>query len=281
MNTKDHSFYFPAGPHGVLLLHGLTGTPAEMKPVGIKLTQAGFSVYGVQLAGHCGTKKDLLATEWRDWYESVENALDRLKAECDVVFAAGLSMGAVLALHLAAQRPEAVAGVSLYSTTLWHDGWSVNRAYRLLPLASYLPFTSRISIPERPPYGIKDERTRKMIASRMLDGDSASAGLDGMPIGSLLELQRLTSLVRREIPTITTPTLILHARDDDIASLRNVRHLEQKLAGPVTTHILDDSYHMITIDRQRNRVVDHSRDFFHRYGNKQSSMAPARMTASF
>lgn len=274
MNSKDFSFYFPGGSKGVLLIHGLTGAPAEMKIIGSRLAQAGFSVYGMQLAGHCGNQQDLLQTGWSDWYASVESAYARLKADCDVVFAAGLSMGAVLALHLAAQRPEALAGIGLYSTTLWHDGWSVGRAHPLLPLAAYLPFVSRLSVAERPPYGIKDQRIRQMIVSRMLNGDSGSAGLAGMPIGSLLELRRLTSTVRKEIPFIKTPTLIVHAREDDIASIRNVRHLERMLAGPVTTRILEDSYHMITVDRQRNLVADYSSRFFDKQNPHREKASP-------
>lgn len=246
----------------MLLIHGLTGTPVEMKYIGSRLAQAGFSVYGMQLAGHCGSLRDLLKTGWADWYASVEDGYERLRTECDVVFAAGLSMGAVLALHLAAQRPGALAGIGLYSTTIWNDGWSVSAAHPLLPLAACMPFLSGVCIPESPPYGLKDQRIREMVVAKMFSGDSASAGLPGMPIGSLLKMNRLIAKVKAEVPSITTPALIIHALEDDISSLRNARFLECTLAGPVTLQILHDSYHMITIDRQRAQVAEYTKSFF-------------------
>jgi len=258
----DHSFYIPGDSRGVLLIHGLTGTPAEMKFVGRHLAAAGFTVYGMQLAGHCGTEHDLLRTTWRDWRTSVERAHDRLARHCDCIFAGGLSMGALLALHLAARRPRQVAGIALYSTTLWHDGWSVPLTHRLLPLVLRLPGTGRFSAPERHPYGLKDERMRQMIVSQMMSGQSGAAGLAGMPFPSLLEMRRLTSRVKRELPRIRTPALVLHALHDDISSVRNARYLERRLGGPVVTQFLNDSYHMITVDRQRTEVVRRSLEFF-------------------
>ena len=262
MAIPDYSFFIPGDSRGVLLIHGLTGTPAEMKYLGRKLAAAGFTVYGMQLAGHCGGRKDLLRTGWMDWYESIERAHDWLAQRCEVVFAAGLSVGATLTLHLAACRPGALAGIALYSTTIWNDGWSVSIAHPLLPLAAYLPFVSRISIPEGPPYGIKDERMRQMIVSRMKNGDSGAAGLSGTPIASLLEMQHLIDQVKSEIQDIHTPALVVHTLEDDISSMRNARYLEKNLGGPVTLRILNDSFHMITIDRQRMDVARYSQEFF-------------------
>ena len=68
---------------GVLLIHGLTGTPAEMRYVGKALARRGYTVSGMQLAGHCRAESDLLATGWRDWYGSVESAYQRLAERCD------------------------------------------------------------------------------------------------------------------------------------------------------------------------------------------------------
>src|ERR1700755_2174081 len=93
---KPSEFRLSGGRSGVLLIHGLTGTPTEMRFVGNGLNRAGFSVLGMQLAGHCGDENDLLATGWRDWYASVVEAATRFRAEVDHLFVAGLSMGAVL-----------------------------------------------------------------------------------------------------------------------------------------------------------------------------------------
>lgn len=256
------SFLYGDGPDGVLLIHGLTGTPTEMKYVGKGLARAGFTAFGMQLAGHCGTEPDLLATGWRDWAASVEMAYTVLAGRCRRVFVAGLSMGAVLALHLAAQIPGRLAGLALYSTTLKYDGWAIPKLSFLLPLVLRLPYGGRYRFVESPPYGIKDERLRKRVAASMFAGDSAAAGLAGTPGLSLRELWGLVAEVKRQIPAITTPALIMHARHDDVTSPWNAAYLRRRLGGPTQTVLLDDCYHMITVDQQRKEVVEHTARFF-------------------
>lgn len=273
MNIKDCSFLFEGGPNGVLLLHGLTGAPAEMKYVGKGLARAGFTVYGMQLAGHCGTKEDLLATGWRDWYASAEQGMAFLAGRCQRVFAAGLSMGALLALRLAAAHPETVAGVGLYSTSLRHDGRSVSKLHAFLPLLMLLPWGRRHCFPESFPYGIKNERLRERIVSLMFSGDSSQAGLTGTPGASLMELWRLRKVVMRDMPAIRTPALIMHAAKDDVTSLWNVHYLQKHLAGPVETILLDNCFHMITVDQQCQDVVAHTIRFFQALGVSQHAEA--------
>jgi len=262
MERHDSSFFFEGGDAGVLLIHGLTGTPAEMKIVGKGLARAGFTVYGMQLAGHCGSKEDLLATGWRDWYASAEQGLQFLAGRCRHVFAAGLSMGALLSLHLAAAHPGRVAGIGLYSTSLRHDGRAVSSMQAFLPVLLLLPWGRRHCFPESPPYGIKNDRIRERIVALMTSGDSSQAGLVGTPGASLGELQQLRKVVMREIPSIATPTLIMHASHDDVTSLWNVEYLQERLAGSVETILLPDCFHMITIDQQVQDVITHSARFF-------------------
>jgi carboxylesterase len=108
-----------------LLLHGLGGTPVEMRFVALGLARAGMTVSCPQLAAHSGNFDELQESRWQQWYASAEAALDELRNRCDTVIVAGLSMGAVLALMLAAERKEDVDGVALYSPTLSLDGWGV------------------------------------------------------------------------------------------------------------------------------------------------------------
>jgi carboxylesterase len=102
----DKSQYWPGGRVGILLIHGLGGTPVELRFVAQALARAGHTVYCCQLAGHCGTPEELRRSTWQEWYLSVEEAHDRLKQDCDVILAGGLSMGGILALHLAQNRPD-------------------------------------------------------------------------------------------------------------------------------------------------------------------------------
>src|SRR5262245_11862684 len=114
---EDRSYTFERGRVGALLLHGLGGTPVEMRYVAMGLARAGFTVSCPQLAGHSGSFEELRCSRWQDWYASAEAALERLRQRCDLVVVGGLSMGAVLALRLAAGREDAVGGAAAFAPT--------------------------------------------------------------------------------------------------------------------------------------------------------------------
>jgi carboxylesterase len=273
-------FLWRAGRSGVLLIHGLTGTPTEMRFVARGLHEAGFTVRAVQLAGHCGSNEDLLATGWRDWARSVEVAASELRAQVDHLFVAGLSMGALLALKLAIDGPGDVDGVGLYGTTFRYDGWAIPAVARLsflLPLACRLGVGRDRVFMETAPYGIKNERIRRWIVARMLAGDSEAAGLAGNPWPSLAEFVELSRHVRRRLAVVRAPCLVVHSTDDDIASLANVAEIERRVRAPVEKVLLDDSYHMVTVDQQRDVLIERSAQFFRRIA--ASAAVPARPIA--
>ena len=264
---QNAEFHFQGGRDGVLLIHGLTGTPSEMLLLGKGLNRAGFTVSGVQLAGHCGDQADLLATGWRDWYASVETAAHELQSRVDRVFVAGLSMGALLALLLAAKNPRLIRGVGALGTTFQYDGWNMPRIGRLsflLPLLKKFGIARDRVFMEETPYGLRDERIRQMVSSAMLGGDSMAGGLPGNPWHSLADLYVLSARVRRRLRQVHAPCLIAHAVEDDIADVRNAHLVASKVSGPVEMLLLEDSYHMITIDRERRLVIDRLARFFSR-----------------
>jgi carboxylesterase len=261
MNFAKQSLFLTGGKTGILLIHGLGGAPAELKVVATGLQSEGFTVSCCQLAGHCGTAEDLITTGWHDWAASVETALAELRTECDTVLVGGLWLGAILALHAAAKHPDKISGLLLYAPTLWYDGFSVPWYAFLLKWVINTPFGQRYRFQEREPYGIKDQRIRKLIVRAMGLGKSAEAGLSSTPSQSLKEMWDLVAVVKPELPSIKTPALIVHAREDDISDLSNTIYLQRKLGGLVDTLVLDDSYHIVTIDKQRSLVVDRSAAF--------------------
>src|SRR6185369_11258439 len=156
----------PGGKTGVLLIHGLGGTPLELKSVATGLHSAGCTVHVCQLAGHCGAEADLAATNWKDWSATVEAGYRALLVHCDRIFVGGLSMGAILALNFARQHRHSLRGVLLLAPTLFYDGWSVRRQRWLMhwlrPLIS-TPMGRRYRFVEREPFGIKDPRIRAIV----------------------------------------------------------------------------------------------------------------------
>jgi len=274
---KSADFYFEGGRAGVLLIHGLTGPPNEMRTVGKGLHRAGFTVYGMQLAGHCGDLDDLVRTGWKDWYASVLEGVDRLRRDVDHCFVAGLSMGAVLALKAAADRPDDIAGVGVYGATFRYDGWNIPWYWRLSFL---LPWFKRFNLfqdktfDEEPPYGLKDERLRAAVSSSMLGGDSADAGLPGNPWSSLTELIDLSATVRRQLRQVRAPCLVMHAAEDDMASVGNAHLVMERVSGPSKLVLLHDSYHMITVDRERREVIRESAEFFSEIAAQREGAAP-------
>lgn len=277
---SPHEFVMPgfgaAARMGVLLVHGLTGTPAEMRLLAKGLNRQGFTVYAVQLAGHCGSMDDLVQTRWTDWLASVQSALLRFAPHVDRVVVGGLSMGALLSLAVAAAHPHQVAGVASLSTTFRYDGWSIPRYTKLaflLPLFRLLGIGRRRVFMEAPPYGIKDEGLRARIVAQMQSGDSAAAGLPGNPWWSIIELRRLSAHVRSHLHCLQAPCLVIHAKEDDISHPSNAQDIASGASHAlVEVVLLDDCYHMITIDRQRRKVIAAVHAFVARIGGLPEPM---------
>ncbi len=272
------------GNAGVLLVHGITGAPTEMKPLARRLAGSGFTVSCPQLAGHCSTLKELKQTRWQDWYASLEEALHRLREQCSTVFVAGLSMGALLALELAANHPEHVSGVATLSATFFYDGWNVPRLKQrfLLPLVIYSPLRHFLSYREPSPYGIKDERMRNVI-SMVYGSDTASMpekyGYSEFPGVTIRETFRLIRAAKRDLPAVVAPLLIVHATEDDMASLENARFLACRTGSrQVETFYVDDTYHVLTLDKRKDDVGDRVTEFFLRQTgfSKQRTAAVTR-----
>lgn len=273
----ENQGYFVAGSRtGVLLMHGLCGTPTEMRFVANGLARSGCTVYCPMLAGHGGSETDIKATSWQDWYASAEKALARLREHCDTVIVGGLSTGAVLALLLAARHPTEVQGTALLAPTLWLNGWHIPWYARLFRLVFSKRVANLIDFPDHAPHGIKDERIREFIRSALFSGDGSVAGLPSTPGGAVLEHRRLVQALCAELGQIRQPALIIHPREDDYADLDNAWYLQRHLKGLVDMVVLDDSYHIVTVDRQRHLVVERTAAFV---ANLAKSLATASRPA--
>jgi len=249
------------GRVGVLLIHGLCGSPSEVRFVANGLVRSGYTVLCPKLAGHGGSEAELSASSWQDWLASAEQGLEELSAACDTVIVGGLSTGAVLSLMLAARHPDKVHAVALYSPTLWLSGRQIPWYLPLFRVLDSKWFANLFRFPVPIHAGIKDKRIRAFITAALAaDGGT----LPSTPGGAVIERRRLAKEVTRHLGAISQPVLILHAREDDYAGLDNAAFLQRELAGPVDLVVLEDSYHMVTVDRQRHVVLDRTVSFIAR-----------------
>ncbi len=269
---QDTSFKIGHGRAGFLLLHGLAGTPVEMRAYGETLARAGYTVSCPQLAGHCGTFDDLKRSTWQDWAASASAALTDLRKSCDFVVVGGLSTGGVLSLWLAAERPKEVDGVVLLAPTLWINGWVIPWYARFFDLVLQKWFANLIDFPDVPPHGIKNPEIRERVHNAMNSGDSTLAGLPVTPGGAILEHRWLVKATCRRLGEVHQPVLVIHSREDDLADLDNVTYLMRRLSGIVDTVVLNDCYHIITSDQQRHIVSERSIEFVNRI--RREALAP-------
>lgn len=267
MNKIDHLL----GPNGfierkdpstiVLLVHGLTGTPAEMKHLGRVISRKGISVACPELAGHCASIEALKATRWQDWYMSVERAFLALKEEYEYVFVSGLSMGALMSLILGAKHTNKVAGIIPLSSTFQYDGWNVWPFGQkvILPIVLHTPLKYFLHWEEKSPYGIKCERTRALVHSILENKDARTADKIGYfktPAPVILESFGLIKATKAILKDVYCPTLIVHSTEDDMASLETNAHLvEKNISSPhIETMYIDDTYHVVTLDKRKDDI---------------------------
>jgi carboxylesterase len=241
VDTGD--FFFRAGPVGCLLIHGFTGTPYEMRYLGERLRDAGHSVRGVRLPGHATLGNDLYQAGWRDWYAAALNGLEDLDRACSQVAVVGLSMGALLALRLAAERRDDVSRVAvLGSAVVLRDG-------RLKRVAPVLRFAAPL-LPRR--WAVRPKESSDIA------GDEARRvhPLFPVPLRGMAELAALQQSVRALLPRVTQPALVLHGLLDRTCPVDNVEILRRELGSKqVLSRIFERSAHILTVDVEKAEVA--------------------------
>jgi carboxylesterase len=252
---------------GVLLVHGLCGTPSEMRFIANGLAKDGYTVHCPQLAGHCGSSESLKSSTWQDWDASTERALEELRAHYETIVVGGRSTGAILSLLLAADHPDDVQGLALFAPTLWINGWNIPWYIQLLNLVHSKAVANLWNFPDNFPHGIKDPRIRKFFVEALFSGQESDAGLQHTPGGAVLEHGWLVKQVMEKVNSIVQPALILHPKGDDLANINN--SLQRNMRGTVELAALDDCYHNVTIDRQRDVVLARTSEFVNRIATRR------------
>jgi carboxylesterase len=257
----------------VILVHGMTGSPNEMKSLAASLNRKGYSVVCPRLANHGRPLDVLKRSKWQDFYGSVRRIMtDSGSAGArGPVFVSGLSMGALLALLLADEFKGRVAGVSCLAPTLFYDGWNSPDSKFWLPLGYKTFLKHFFYFKEEPPYGIKNkiirDRIHKYYSGAGLEDTARAAqyGYPYFPVTLLHQMHLLVGHIAKRLPFIGAPVQLIQARDDDTASVRNSKYIYDNIGSRMKEMILlYDSYHVITADQERDTVARKVESFFSR-----------------
>lgn len=245
--------------NAVLLFHGLTGSTFEMKKYAQHLHANGYDVFAYCLPGHGEDTCNIRCVNYDDWIEFAQEKFLFLKKKYKKVFLGGLCLGAVLALVLAQKHKLEVAGVISLSTTLFLDGWTMPWYNFMMPLGLNTLIRYYYTFPEREPYGIKNIKKRRSIQKIM--GKNTIA-MDNYPLSCVYELLKLSKLARKNMKEVISPILIMHSKDDDLTSVKSAKFVYNNInSAKKELFILNDSYHLMLYDNDKDFVFDKSVEF--------------------
>ena len=257
----------------VLLFHGLTGSPFELKKYGQFLYDNGFDVFAECLPGHGEKFEEIYTVKYQDWLDFAYSRFSTLKSEYNNVFLSGICLGAVLAIATAIKFKDEVSGVIALSTTLYLDGWRLPWYKFMIPLALSTIIRFYYCYPECEPHGIKNERTRKVIKKLLEKGD---VGMNDFPMTGIYELLKLSAYERKILHEMTAPILLIHSKYDDLTSEKSANVVYKNISSKdKELIILEDSYHMVLYDNEKDFVYNKALGFInaHCAAEKEEVMA--------
>jgi carboxylesterase len=256
-------FFFPVPKTssrsvGCLLIHGFTGTPKEMRPMGEHLAKQGYSVLGIRLTGHATQLDDMHRSHFADWTASVEDGYRLLRGVADNIYLIGLSMGGVLSLLMSTRldaRPEGEArrikGVVAMSTPyrlpVDYPAWM----FRFV--SYFIPYRPKVNEPPGTSWFDK-EAFREQVSYPQ------------NPMRSLGELTKLLAAMRSALSRVNVPVLLIHSKDDKYVLPENMEHIYAVLVNAPDRQKLyiTGSGHVVTRDAARESVFKAAAEFIHR-----------------
>lgn len=270
--SQEFSYTKKNNNRAVLLLHGLTGHPYEMKFFGRFLSKNGFDTYCPILPGHCCGINGVKDFVWQDWVSFALKQYDLLRFMYDEVYVAGLCLGAVLACVIGEERKD-VAGICGLSTTLFLDGWEMPWYKFFMKLGFWTIFRFFYVFPELTSYGIKNPRLSKKVL-QMATWNNAL--LNCVPMVSFHELMKVAKHTMKNAKKITAPLILFHSLEDNLTSIKSSEFIYKNVSSFRKRLIkLWDCYHVITLDNEKELVAEKTVDFFNicsKYNNQSSDM---------
>jgi carboxylesterase len=246
------------------MIHGLGGTRHDFGSLDKKLEESGCDVYLPSLPGHGSRPDQLRSVSLRDYMRVLVSAYRDLSKRYARVDVAGISMGALLALMLCSRARVKPGRLILLSPPLFLDGWGVSRFKPLRYLLYCVPgLRDFIRVPEGEPFGIKNTRIRALIRRHLQKGSGIHYPY--VPLGAIAQVDWMRFAAKRGLHRVACPTLVMHSEEDEITSIRSAEFVCERLGTRDVTFVrLTDSYHMITLDNERERVADCTLAFMRR-----------------
>lgn len=238
--AEEFEFGTGRSPVAALLVHGFTGSPQSMRPLGQYLGDKGLDVAGVRLPGHGTTWEDLNARRAEEWIEAAEDAFHQLSASKQKVFLVGLSFGSAICLDICARYPDAVAGfVGLAPFLFTKD-----------PRRFFTPIIRRVA------------KSVPGVGNDIFDPDQRELAYDRFPVAAGHLMLRYTKRVLSELEAIRNPVLLIHSRNDHTAHPSNSQVIHDRISSEDKELVwLERSYHVITLDVDRDDVYRRTFEF--------------------
>jgi len=252
VDPRSRPFEISGRDQALLLIHGFTGTPAEMRPIGERIARSfGWKVVAPLLPGHGTTPDDLSLYQWSDWLESARTVHHELLRSFEQVHLVGLSMGTLLCLELFKENPSRVRSMALLAPALFFRG----------ALEKFVTYVSRCSwvslmnstLPKGPPLH-PDHVTYRRYSIRAL--------------GELSKLmERSRELAERESP----PTFIGYSETDEVIDPKSASFLLKRLQNPQSRVVrLENSIHVLTLGQEKERLLREMEVFYRECVPKRS-----------
>jgi carboxylesterase len=227
------AFSLGEGPVGVLMVHGFTGSPASMRPVGAWLATQGMAVEGVRLPGHGTSIDDLRSRRWTEWVNEAGRGLDSLRARCRTIVAFGQSMGGAVVMRLVASRPGDVEGIGLANPYVF------DVRHLVIPIGRL--FLREVG-------GVANDIAKP--------GEDENAD-ERMPVPAVAEMAAMLRRVRRDLPSIRVPVLVFVSGEDHVIPKASARRVFERIGSDRKELVpCPRSYHVVTLDHDAPLVCE-------------------------
>ncbi|MDA3898741.1 MAG: alpha/beta fold hydrolase [Desulfobacteraceae bacterium] len=258
MNKKVAAFFLNGGSTGIMLIHGFTGAPPEMRLIGDYLHQRGITVSAPLLPGHGTYVEDMNQYKWTDWVAHTKQALAELKSGCDTVFVAGLSLGALITLNLAAEDEDLSGSISGSISGAILFAPSIKLTSKLIHLTPILKYFIQ-----------KVKKPLDQYANQAADRQEWT--YNERPMAGAHELLKIINHTRTLLPKIDCPLLIVDGAKDEIIDPACSRFIYDRVASAEKEILtLPDSGHCLTIDGEWEIAAEKTRQFIDKHLDTQS-----------